>query len=184
MIDEKKGHLFFGDNLRLLMLRPIDLIEFSEFAGTNSDDIVIWVGKTIGKYFTDKLFPKGDWPNKSLSSKKIVINEVLTNLEFLGYGILTSLFKKDRIFIFVDDPISFQEKDNVMAKNICLFYQGIFHGILEQVEIDTDGKEVSCCLLEDERCTFRYKLLIEEFDDEIVDEDKESEVISDFLSSL
>ncbi|MFX1490411.1 MAG: hypothetical protein ACFFBI_14765 [Promethearchaeota archaeon] len=36
-IDEKTGQLFFGDkkkDLKLLMLRPIDIIEFSEFAGT------------------------------------------------------------------------------------------------------------------------------------------------------
>lgn len=184
MIDEKRGHLFFGKDLRVLMLRPIDLIEFSEFAGSNSDDIVIWVGKTIGKYFTDKLFPTENWSDLSLSAKKNHINEVLENLELLGYGILTSMFKKDRIFIYVNNPISFEEKENIMAKNICLFYQGIFHGILEQVAIDVDGKEVNCCLLDDKQCTFRFKLLVEEFNDEDVDEEIKHEEISDFLSSL
>jgi predicted hydrocarbon binding protein len=184
MIDEKRGHLFFGKDLRVLMLRPIDLIEFSEFAGSNSDDIVIWVGKTIGKYFTEKLFANENWSDLSLSSKKMFINEVLENLELLGYGRLTSIFKKDRIFVHVNNPVSFEEKENIMAKNICLFYQGIFHGLLEQVEIDVDGKEVSCCLLEDEECTFRYKLLVEEFKDEDVDEERKQEEISEFLSSL
>ena len=56
-IEERIGHLFLGEkDLRLLMLRPIDLIEFSEFAGANSEDIVIWVGKTLAKYFIDKLW--------------------------------------------------------------------------------------------------------------------------------
>ena len=53
-VDEKKGHLFLAGakkDLRLLMLRPIELIEFCEFAGANSEDIIIWVyyGSNFGK---------------------------------------------------------------------------------------------------------------------------------------
>ncbi|MHA1292571.1 MAG: hypothetical protein ACTSQJ_07895, partial [Promethearchaeota archaeon] len=100
MVDEKKGHLFLGDkDLRLLMLRPIDLIEFSEFAGANADDIVIWVGKTIGKYFCEKIFHDEDWTDVALSVKKKVILTILENLEQLGYGILTGTFQKDNIII-------------------------------------------------------------------------------------
>ena len=37
-IEEKKGHLFLGnEELRLLILRPIDLIEFAEFAKYEQD---------------------------------------------------------------------------------------------------------------------------------------------------
>jgi len=50
IIDEKTGQLYVGNkDLRLLMLRPIDLIEFTEFAGTNAEDIILWVGKTIAQ---------------------------------------------------------------------------------------------------------------------------------------
>ena len=93
MVDEKKGHLFYGDSkrdLKLLMLRPIELIEFSEFAGSSSDDILLWVGKTISKYFFEKLAPGEDWTGVDMKSKKEAFNAILEHLEGLGYGMLTS----------------------------------------------------------------------------------------------
>ncbi len=46
-IEEEKGQLFLGEEgkLRLLTLRPLELIEFSEFAGSNSDDLFYGLGK-------------------------------------------------------------------------------------------------------------------------------------------
>ncbi|TFF95479.1 MAG: hypothetical protein EU544_02680, partial [Promethearchaeota archaeon] len=90
-VDEKKGHLFFADkDLRLLMLRPIELIEFCEFAGANADDIIIWVGKTIGKYFVENMYPEEEWTGVNLSEKKSIINAILMNLMELGYGLIHS----------------------------------------------------------------------------------------------
>ncbi len=184
-IDDIKGHLFFGDDLRLIMLRPLDLIEFSEFAGTNAEDILIWVGKTLGKYFAEKLVAVVDWGLVGLSSKKYYLNQALANLEQLGYGKLSLAVKKDRLIVTINDPLSIEEKDNVMAKNLCLLYQGILNGIIEQMDLDVDGKEVNCVLLGDENCVYRFKLLEEEFDDADIDEEKEEgEAISEFLSSL
>lgn len=166
-VDDSMGHLFLGEkDLRLLMLRPIDLIEFSEFAGANSEDIVIWVGKTLAKYFLEKLFPNEDWANETMTVKKEVILSVLETFEHLGYGILTSLFLKDKILISVEAPISDEEKDNIMAKNMCILYQGIFNGVLEQLEIDVDGQEVQCFLKDDEACIFRFDMLVDEFSSE------------------
>ena len=46
MINDKKGHLFFGAskrNLPVILLRPSDLLEFCEFVGANADDILIFL---------------------------------------------------------------------------------------------------------------------------------------------
>jgi len=184
-VDEKKGHLFFGESdLRLLMLRPIELIEFSEFAGGNADDILQWVGKTIGKYFLEKIFHDEDWTGVDMGVKKKVVNRVLEDLESLGYGILTSVFKKDKIYISVREPLSEDERDNIMAKNVCLLYEGIFNGLLEVLEIDADSQELKCYLLGDEACTFEFELLIDEFNDKDIDPDPSDTPISDFLGTF
>ncbi|TFG02554.1 MAG: hypothetical protein EU540_01290 [Promethearchaeota archaeon] len=181
-IEENLGHLFFRDiDLRLLMLRPIDLIEFSEFAGANSEDIVIWVGKTVAKYFIEKLYGEANWSEETLSNKKEAIVNVLDAFEHLGYGILTSAFLKDKIFISVENPISQEEKDNIMAKNICILYQGIFNGVLEQIGIDADGEEVQCFLKDDEADIFKYDLLIDEFDAKDIDSEINSGPISNYM---
>lgn len=184
-VDEKKGHLFFGErDLRLLMLRPIELIEFSEFAGGNAEDILQWVGKTIGKYFLEKVFHDEDWTGVDLSVKKKVINQILEDLESLGYGVLTSVFKKDRILISAYEPLSEDERDNIMAKNICLLYEGIFNGLLEALEIDVDSHEIKCYLKGEDACTFEFELLIDEFDDKDVDDEPSATPISDFLGNF
>ena len=76
LVDEKTGQLYFGDkkkDMRLLMLRPIDLIEFSEFAGTNAEDILVWVGKTIGRSYMEKFFYNKDWSTETMATKKEVV---------------------------------------------------------------------------------------------------------------
>lgn len=187
-IDEDSKQLYLGKkkkDLRLLMLRPIDIIEFAEFAGTNAEDIVIWVGKTIGKDFLEKFFyQKEDWEEESLLTRKETILGSLEALILMGYGFLTGTVKKDHILISVYESSVLEQKENVMGKNICLVYQGVLQGILEALGFEVEGEEIECVLKGDKRCTFKFDFLVEEFPDELTDEEKESEAISDFLSSL
>jgi predicted hydrocarbon binding protein len=185
LVDEKTGQLYIGNkDLRLLMLRPIELIEFTEFAGTNAEDIITWVGKTIAKYFVEKLFPGENVAKEDMSTKKEIILYVLETFEGLGYGVLSSQFKQKEIFIFVQDSISSEEKDNIMAKNICMLFLGIFKGIMEQLEIDTDAQEISCVLLGYEACTYKFNLLTGEFGENDIDKDEKATQISRFLKTL
>ena len=121
---------------------------------------------------------------ESLSNKKEIILSMLETIEQLGYGFLIPKFKKDHVLIKVVDPLAFNEKENIMAKNICLLYQGIFNGFFESLNIDVDGEEIECCLLESDKCVFKYDLLIDEFGDEDIDSEQKNESISDFLSTL
>jgi predicted hydrocarbon binding protein len=186
MIDEKKGQLFFGDkkkDLKLLMLRPIDIIEFSEFAGTNADDILIWVGKSLGKEFMEKFFYNKDWSDEPLAIKKEVLNGSFEALELMGLGQVISKFKKDHILIEVEESLACEEHDNIMSKNLCLLYQGVFNGLFEVLQIDVDGQEIGCVLLDDEKCTYKFDLIVGEVDESLIDADSE-ETVSGFLSTL
>ncbi len=184
MIDEKLGQLFFGDkkkDMRLLMLRPIDLIEFSEFAGSNADDILIWVGKTLGRAYMDKFFYNKEWSKESMATRKEVILGNLEALELMGFGEMNGAFKKTNILISVRDSLASEESDNIMAKNLCLLYQGLFSGMFETLQLDVDVEEIECILLGHEKCVFKFDLIGEELEDGIIDSE---ETVSGFLSTL
>ena len=185
-VDEKKGQLFFGDkkkDLKLLMLRPIDLIEFSEFAGANADDILIWVGKTVGREFMEKFFHRKDWSKETMATKKEVFLGSLEAVELMGFGQLKGLFKKDYVIIEVEDSLASEERENVMSKNLCLLYQGIFNGLFDVLKMDVNGEEIGCVLLDDEKCTYKFDLIGEQLSNSLVDGDS-GETVSDFLSTL
>ncbi|TFF99406.1 MAG: hypothetical protein EU541_05005 [Promethearchaeota archaeon] len=187
-IDESKGHLFLGNpdkDIKLLMIRPIDILEFCEFAGTNADDIIIWTGKTIGKELTGKYFYEKTWEDIDLATRKETFKGVLEGLVYLGFGFVNATFRKDHILVNFYNPLSQEESENIMAKNLCLMNQGIIAGILEVLGFEVEeSKEVECVLLEGERCQFKFTLFDTEFPEELIDEEKEPEAISDFLTSL
>ena len=186
-IEDKEGNLYLGDkkkDIRLVMLRPNEIMEFCEFAGTNADDILIWVGKTLGKTLMEKFFYNKDWSKESMATKKEVVLGSLEVLILLGYGALTGTFKKDHLIINVYDSLAAEEKENIMTKNLCFIYQGVISGFLETLGIDAEGKEIECILTGGEKCSFRFDLLGEEIEDKLVDEEISDEAVSEFLSSL
>lgn len=186
-INIEDGQLFLGEkkkNLHLIMLRPNELMEFCEFTGTNADDILIWVGKTLGKSFMDQFFSNKDWTEEPLSVKKEVVLGVLEALMLMGYGGLAGMFKKDHVLINVYDSLAKEEKENIMAKNLCLMYLGIFNGIFDALSLDVEGKEIECVLTGGDKCSFKFDFIGQEIDDSLVDEDLSEEAVSDFLASL
>ena len=186
-IEEKEGQLLLGDkkkNLHLVMLRPNELMEFSEFTGTNAEDILIWVGKTLGKSFMEQFFSNKDWSTESFVVKKEVVLGVLEALMLMGYGALTGMFRKDHVIINVYNSLANEEKENIMAKNLCLLYLGIFNGIFDVLGFDVEGKEIECILTGGDKCSFKFDLIGQEIDDSLVDEEISDEAVSDFLASL
>lgn len=187
IVDENKGQLFLGDakkELRLLMLRPIDLIEFLELAGTGAVDIISWAGKRIGQEFIVKFFYHKDWREADLSAKKQVILGVLEGFGLLGFGILKGIFKEDHILISVFESLAKEEKKNLMAKNLCHLYEGLLSGVVEALGIEAECEEIECILLGDDKCTYKFTLFEQRFSEEDIDEDVKDEAVSDFLSTL
>jgi len=186
-IEEKEGQLFLGDkskNMRLVMLRPNEIMEFCEFAGTNAEDILIWVGKTLGKIFLEKFFYNKDWSSEVMATKKEVLLGTLEVMMLMGYGVLTGMFKKDHIILNVYESLATQEKGNIMAKNLCLLYLGIFNSFFDVLGIDVEGEEVECVLTGGEKCSYKFNLLVDEIDSNLVDADVSRLAASDFLASL
>ena len=186
-IEEKEGQLYLGDkdkDMRLVMLRPNEIMEFCEFAGTNAEDILIWVGKSLGKIFMEKFFSNKDWSSEVMATKKEVVLGTLEVMMLMGYGMLTGMFKKDHIIINVYESLATQEKGSIMAKNLCLLYLGIFNSFFDVLGIDVDGKEVECILTGGDKCSYKFNLLVDEIDDNLVDADLSDLAVSDFLASL
>ncbi len=186
-IEEKEGQLFLGEkkkDMRLVMLRPNEIMEFCEFAGTNAEDILIWVGKSLGKIFLEKFFANKDWSKETMEIKKEVVFGTIEVLMLMGYGGLTGMFKKDHIIINVYDSLATQEVGNISAKNLCLLYLGIFNSLFEVLGIDVDGSEVECVLTGGEKCSYKFDLLSEEIDDKLIDEQLSDAAVSEFLASL
>jgi len=186
-IEEKEGQLFLGDkskNMRLVMLRPNEIMEFCEFAGTNAEDILIWVGKSLGKIFLEKFFYNKDWSSEVMATKKEVLLGTLEVMMLMGYGVLTGMFKKDHIILNVYESLATQEKGNIMAKNLCLLYLGIFNSFFDVLGIDVEGEEVECVLTGGEKCSYKFNLLVDEIDSNLVDADVSSLAAPDFLASL
>ena len=186
-IEEKEGQLYLGDknkDMRLVMLRPNEIMEFCEFAGTNAEDILIWVGKSLGKIFMEKFFSNKDWSSEVMATKKEVVLGTLEVMMLMGYGMLTGIFKKDHIIINVYGSLATQEKGNIMAKNLCLLYLGIFNSFFDVLGIDVDGEEVECVLTGGDKCSYKFNLLVDEIDKNLVDTDMSDLAVSDFLASL
>jgi predicted hydrocarbon binding protein len=186
-IEEKEGQLFLGEKdkeMRLVMLRPNEIMEFCEFAGTNAEDILIWVGKSLGKIFMEKFFSSKDWSSEVMATKKEVVLGTLEVMMLMGYGVLTGMFKKDHIIINVYESLATQEKGNIMAKNLCLLYLGIFNSFFDVLGIDVDGEEVECVLTGGDKCSYKFDLLVDEIDKNLIDTDISEVAVSDFLSSL
>lgn len=186
-IEEKEGQLYLGNkdkDMRLVMLRPNEIMEFCEFAGTNAEDILIWVGKSLGKIFMEKFFSNKDWSSEVMATKKEVVLGTLEVMMLMGYGMLTGIFKKDHIIINVYGSLATQEKGNIMAKNLCLLYLGIFNSFFDVLGIDVDGEEVECVLTGGDKCSYKFDLLVDEIDKNLVDADMSDLAVSDFLASL
>ena len=186
-IEEKEGQLYLGNkdkDMRLVMLRPNEIMEFCEFAGTNAEDILIWVGKSLGKIFMEKFFSNKDWSSEVMATKKEVVLGTLEVMMLMGYGMLTGMFKKDHIIINVYGSLATQEKGNIMAKNLCLLYLGIFNSFFDVLGIDVDGEEVECVLTGGVKCSYKFDLLVDEIDKNLVDADMSDLAASDFLASL
>ena len=186
-IEEKEGQLFLGDknkDMRLVMLRPNEIMEFCEFAGTNAEDILIWVGKSLGKLFLEKFFSNKDWSDAPMETKKDIVMGTIEALTLMGYGGITGMFKKDHIIINVYDSLASQEIGNILAKNLCLLYQGIFNSIFDILGIEVDGSEEECVLTGGEKCSYKFELLSGEIDDALIDEQLSDAAVSDFLASL
>ncbi len=158
VLDEEKSHIYLKDtNLPLLMIRPEELIEFGELAGSESEDILIWVGKSNGKSIAKEFIKTSNIASLKIRDKMKIINSILEKLQSLGYGILVLNYGKGNITIDVGNPLSKDYIDNIMAKNICILYNGIFTGLIEEIGIDCEGREINCILKGADMCSFTFE---------------------------
>jgi len=159
VLDEEKSHIYLKDTkLPLLMIRPDELIELGEFAGSESVDILVWVGKSIGKSIAKEFTRKTAVETLKLRDKIKMISSILEKLQSLGYGTMVLNYGKNDITFNIGNPLTKEYIDNIMAKNICIIYNGLFNGILEEFGINNEGREINCILEGDDLCSFKFEL--------------------------
>lgn len=161
-MEEDTFHLFLkSSKLPLLMIRPEELIEFGEFAGSEAEDILLWVGKSIGQTIFKEIIGEQDVTDAKLQVKMNIITTILDKLQSLGFGVMVLNHDKDKIIIDVANPLAKGHLDNIMARNICIIYSGMFNGMMDKVGIDSESDEINCVLRGAELCSFKFEL--EEF---------------------
>lgn len=124
-------------NLSLVVLRPNDLAQMGDLIGMGNRDIILWIGKTVGRNIADTVDknekPKGneDFFNKSL--------KILQNL---GFGIceLSNYNESLSIQVKVENPIYEGLEEN--QEIISTIYIGIFSGLVEYLGYATQGTEI------------------------------------------
>ena len=154
-IDQEKSQLRLkGTKFPLVLLRPYDLVQLGALVASGSEDILIWVGKTIGKDLSKALQSTGDFKKK----EKLVQN-ILETLSHFGFGkcTLVNFDEGKGSTIKVFSSISADIKDKSDAKVLCNLYNGIFIGMFSSCGLDVEGEEKECILKGNPQCTYQYK---------------------------
>ncbi len=136
-VDKNTSHLSISDtDIHLTILRPYDLVALGGLVGSGSEDILVWVGKTIGKKISQEIFK--DKPAKKLKKK---YKKILSNYSYLGFGDFDmDLNEGKSVEIEVEEPLEKEIKDKEDARVICNLYNGLFIGMLEEdYEVEESG---------------------------------------------
>jgi hypothetical protein len=156
---DSQSHLTIKNtDLNLVLLRPYDLVYLGELVGRGSEDILILVGKTIGKRICVEI-EKRDNIKKLEKKYQTVLDTFMT----MGFGKFNFKFDEFKsATIKVKDPISNTIKDKNEARVLCNLYNGLFLGMLSQ-DSDAEGIEKQCILNSTaektyDECIFEYKL--------------------------
>src|SRR5271157_1606792 len=102
-VDSNKSHLYLkGTKLPLIILRPQDIVDLGELVGSGSEDILIWIGKTIGKALC-KAVQEKDKP----STRQKLIDTVVKYLTNFGFGTVAidNYLEAQEVTISVKEPL-------------------------------------------------------------------------------
>jgi predicted hydrocarbon binding protein len=152
-IDPDKSHLTLkGTDFPLVILRPYDMVSLGALVGSGSEDILIWIGKTIGKNLSIAL------QSGKIKKREKLILLTLDMLSNLGFGKFSMKYAEGKSAkIHVQSPISNEIKDKKDAKVLCNLYNGLFIGIFSGTGVDVDGDEKECVLEGKRECVFEYE---------------------------
>jgi len=150
-IDSNKAHLYLkGTKLPLVILRPQDIVDLGELVGSGSEDILLWIGKTIGKSFCKAVQEKD-----KLSSRQKLIEAVIRHLQDFGYGEvhIDNYVEGKEVVISVKDPL---EKNVEGGQVITLLYNGIFSGIFNESGLEVEGVQIKAVSKGDDIDAYKF----------------------------
>lgn len=134
-IDSKNSHLYLKNtDLPLIILRPWDIVQLGELVGSGSEDIIIWIGKTIGRSICtavkDKEKPK---------TRRDLLETILEHLGDFGFGELKIIkyMEAESVEIEIVKPIEEGLEGGEIIQNL---YNGILSGIFEEAGLEVEGR--------------------------------------------
>ena len=151
-VDSNKSHLYLkGTTLPLIILRPQEIVDLGELVGSGSEDILIWIGKTIGKALCKAVQEKDNPP-----SRQKLIEAVVKYLSNLGYGTVTITDYQEgkEVSISIKDPL---EKHVEGGQVIALLYNGILSGIFSESGLETEAEQQKSVLKGSNEDVFLFK---------------------------
>ncbi|MHA1369995.1 MAG: hypothetical protein ACTSRA_09815 [Promethearchaeota archaeon] len=138
-IDPQSHIIYKKTNFSLVVLRPNDLAQMGDLIGQGNRDIIIWIGKIVGKGLAEVIDQE-----ESAKSNQEFVSRVCKNLEYLGFGRISVLNYDDTsaVDIRVDNPIYDGLEEN--QEFISMIYMGIFLGIFQYLNLQPKVEEIEC----------------------------------------
>ncbi|GAB4305834.1 MAG: hypothetical protein Kow0069_02100 [Promethearchaeota archaeon] len=155
-IDSKHSHIYLKDtNLPLIILRPWDIIQLGELVGSGSEDIIIWIGKTIGKSLCAAVKEKDD-----PKTRKELLEDILSYLEQFGFGrfSIEKYLEAKQVVIAVDSPLEEGLEGGEIIQNL---YNGVLCGVFEESGLEVEGILKEHVLAGGERDVFEFNFFEE-----------------------
>ena len=153
-VDSEKSHLTLKKtNFPLVIMRPYDLVQLGAMAANGSEDILIWIGKRIGKNLAVAV-----QKNKNEKKREKLIKSILETLSQMGFGEFDLNYNEGEVAkISVANPISNEIADKEDARVLCNLYNGLFSGMFSGTGVEVEGDEIECRLDGQKKCVFEMK---------------------------
>lgn len=135
-IDSNSHLIYKKTNLSLVVLRPNDLAQMGDLIGQGNKDIIMWIGKTVGRSMAEIVDQ-----DESPRDHQDLLLKASKSLENLGFGLISIPEYVDdaRVKIKVDNPLynSVDENQDILS----MIYLGVFTGIFEHMGKTAQGVE-------------------------------------------
>lgn len=134
----------------MIILRPNDIVQLGELVGSGSEDIIIWIGKTIGKNICKAVIEKD-----SPKNRKDLLEQNLEYLANFGFGDLEikKYVEAKNVEIKVARPLEEGLEGGEIIQNL---YNGILCGIFEESGLEVEGSVKESVLSGDEFDLFEF----------------------------
>jgi len=129
-------------DMNFIIMTPSDLVQLGDLVGGGSEDVLLWIGKTVGAELAETINARD-----GVKKPKKSITNILNSITYMGFGDLKikSLKEGKSATIEVTNPICLNVENKADAKSLENLYLGLFIGVFKvfgwEIAIDPDTFE-------------------------------------------